>query len=56
MNIIKNLKISSTKSKEVDKEIARKIIDTQYLDLINKDISNALYKFLTFIKDFKNIT
>ena len=56
LNIIKNLKISSTKSKEVDKEIARKIIDTQYLDLINKDISNALYKFLTFIKDFKNIT
>ena len=56
LNIIKNLKISSTKSKEVDKEIARKIIDTQYLDLINKDISNALYKFLTFIKAFKNIT
>ena len=53
--VIENLEIKSTKSGEIDKEIAKKIIDTKYLNLISKYeyISKDLYEFLIFIKDFK---
>ena len=53
LKVIKNLGIESTKSKEIDKEIAKKIIDTKYLNSISKYISEDLYNFLIFIKDFK---
>ncbi|MGP1415170.1 MAG: hypothetical protein ACTTJ6_04440 [Treponema sp.] len=53
LKVIKNLGIESTKSEEIDKEIAKKIIDTKYLNSISKYISKDLYNFLIFIKDFK---
>ncbi|MGP1440384.1 MAG: hypothetical protein ACTTJ3_06565, partial [Treponema sp.] len=53
LKVIKNLGIESTKSEEIDKEIAKKIIDTKYLNSISKYISKDLYDFLIFIKDFK---
>jgi len=56
LKVIKNLGIESTKSEEIDKEIAKKIIDTKYLNSISKYISKDLYDFLIFIKDFKENT
>ena len=53
LKVIKNLGIESTKSEEIDEEIAKKIIDTKYLNSISKYISKDLYDFLIFIKDFK---
>jgi len=52
-NVIENLEIKSKRSEEIDKEIAKKIIDTKYLNSISKYISEDLYNFLIFIKDFK---
>lgn len=53
IKIIQKLNIQKTESEKIDDEISEKIIQDRYLNLIEKDISEDLFNFILFIKDFK---
>ena len=55
LQIINKLNIQETESEKIDKEISIKILQDEYLELIKDYISDDLYNFIIFFKNFLKI-
>ena len=55
LQIINKLNIQETESEKIDKEISIKILQDEYLELIKDYISDDLYNFILFFKNFLKI-